>query len=274
MTETPRHILLTGASGGIGAETAAALAAPGTRLTLVARNPERLRELADRLVPRAARVIAIAADLGQSGTAASVIAEASAAQGAIDVLVNCAGVNDFGRFAEAAPSTIERLIVTNLLAPVQLARAVLPAMLARRGGRIVNVGSVMGGVGFAGFGVYCATKFGLRGFSEALRRELKGSGVSVAYVAPRYTRTALNTDAMDRMARAVGMNTDAPGKAARVIAAAVNGGKPERTIGAMERLLVRVNGLAPGIVDTSLATLNRRMLDHAAPAGEILERRT
>jgi short-subunit dehydrogenase len=272
MTE-PRHILLTGASGGIGAATAAALAAPGTRLTLVARNPERLRQLADRLAPGCDGVTTIAADLGVGGTAPQVISEATAAQGAIDVLVNCAGVNDFGRFVAASPEKIEALIVTNLLAPIQLSRAVLPGMLARRRGRIANVGSVMGGVGFAGFAVYCATKFGLRGFSEALRRELKGSGVSVAYVAPRYTRTALNTAAMDRMAKAVRMNTDAPETAARAIAAAVNGRKPEHTIGAMERLLVRINGVLPGLVDTSLATLNRRMLDHAEAASEIVERR-
>jgi short-subunit dehydrogenase len=273
MTKTHRHILLTGASGGIGAATAAALAAPGTRLTLIARNPERLQQLAERLAPLSGGAVGIAADLGVSGAAVRVIAEATAAHGSIDALVNCAGINDFGRFADASPERIEALIVTNLLAPIQLCRAVLPGMLARRQGRIVSIGSVMGGVGFAGFAVYCATKFGLRGFSEALRRELRGSGVSVAYVAPRYTRTALNTAAMDRMARAVRMNTDAPEKAADAIVAALNGAKPEHTIGAMERLLVRVNGLLPGVVDGSLATLNRRMLEHADAAGKILERR-
>jgi short-subunit dehydrogenase len=188
-----------------------------------------------------------------------VIEQATAAQGDIDVLVNCAGINDFERFAKASPDRIEALITTNLLAPLQLSRAVLPGMLERGRGRIVNVGSVMGGVGFAGFAVYCATKFGLRGFSEALRRELRGSRVSVAYVAPRYTRTALNTAAMDRMARAVRMNTDAPETAARAIVAAVNRAKAEHVIGVVERLLVRVNGLLPGLVDISLAKLNRRM---------------
>lgn len=271
-----RHILITGATGGIGAETAIALADCDTRLTLVARNPESLKRLADRLAPRAAKVMTIAADLGLAGAAGDVVATAIVAQGPIDVLVNCAGINDFRRFADAAPATIEALIVTNLHAPLQLSRAALPGMLARRRGRIVNVGSVMGGVGFAGFSVYCATKFGLRGFSEALRREIKGSGVSVAYVAPRYTLTGLNSAAMDRMARAVGMNTDAPRVAARPIVAAVNGGKVEHTIGVMERLLVRVNALLPRLVDTGLASLNRRMLEHvesAEPGGEIIKRR-
>ena len=117
MAATHRHILLTGASGGIGAATAAALADRNTRLTLVARNPERLRRLADNLASRTGGVVTVAADLGAAGTAAQVIAEATAAQDAIDVLVNCAGVNDFGRFADASPERIETLVVTNLLAP-------------------------------------------------------------------------------------------------------------------------------------------------------------
>jgi short-subunit dehydrogenase len=271
MEAVQRHILLTGATGGIGQATAIALAVPGTRLTLVARNSERLQQLADRLAHSCSGVTTVATDLGAPGAAAPVIEQATAAQGAIDVLVNCAGINDFGRFAKEAPDRIEALITTNLLAPVQLSRAVLPGMLARGRGRIVNVGSVMGGVGFAGFAVYCATKFGLRGFSEALRRELRGSGVSVAYVAPRYTRTALNTAAMDQMARAVRMNTDSPETAARAIVAAVNRAKAEHVIGSVERLLVRVNGLVPGVVDISLAKLNRRMAEHAEMDPHIVE---
>jgi short-subunit dehydrogenase len=272
MKAVQRHILLTGATGGIGQATAIALAVPGAKLTLVARNSERLKQLADRLAQFCSGVATVAADLGIPGTAARVIEQTTAAQGGIDVLVNCAGINDFGRFAKAAPDRIEALIAINLLAPVQLSRAVLPGMLARGQGRIVNVGSVMGGVGFAGFGVYCATKFGLRGFSEALRRELRGSGVSVAYVAPRYTRTALNTAAMDRMAHAVRMNTDAPETAARAIVAAVNRAKAEHVIGLVERLLFRVNGLLPGVVDISLAKLNRRMAEHAETERHIAER--
>ena len=271
MEAAQRHILLTGATGGIGAATAKALAVPGTKLTLVARSAERLQRLADSLAQFCSGVATVAADLSAPGVAAGVVAEASAAQDDIDVLVNCAGINDFGRFANASPDRIEALIATNLLAPMQLTRAALPDMLARGRGRIVNVGSVMGGVGFAGFGVYCATKFGLRGFSEALRRELRGSGVSVAYVAPRYTRTALNTAAMDRMAQAVRMNTDAPETAARAIAAAVDGMKADHVIGLIERLLVRVNGLLPGVVDISLAKLNRRMAEHAEMERHIAE---
>jgi short-subunit dehydrogenase len=262
MSSIERHILITGATGGIGSETALALAGTGTRLTLLARDPARLAALAERLRAQAAAVNVISADLRETGRFADLVAGAIAAQGPIDILINCAGVNDFHRFSAAAPATIEALVATNILAPMLLARAVLPGMLERRRGRIVNIGSVMGGVGFAGFAVYCASKFALRGFSEALRRELKASGVSVTYVAPRYTRTALNSHAMDRMAKAVGMKTDAPAAVARAIAAAIDGAKAEHTIGRMERLLVRLNAVFPRLVDSSLATTNKRMLDH------------
>ena len=136
MEAVQRHILLTGATGGIGAATAVALAAPGTKLTLVARNPERLQQLADRLGQFCSGVATVAADLGTPDVAARVIEQATAAQGDIDVLVNCAGINDFERFAKASPDRIEALITTNLLAPLQLSRAVLPGMLARGRGRI------------------------------------------------------------------------------------------------------------------------------------------
>jgi short-subunit dehydrogenase len=262
----PQHILITGATGGIGGATARAVAGRGVRLSLVARDAVRLATLQSELEGRASTVAVFSADLTDAASRSALVEQAIAAHGPIDVLVNCAGVNAFQKFAAAAPESVERMILTNVLAPMLLTRAVLPGMIARRRGRIVNIGSVMGGIGFAGFAAYCGSKFGLRGFSEALRRELRGSGVEVTYVAPRYTKTALNTGAMDRMARAVGMKIDEPQAVARAIAATIDAGKAEHTIGGMERLLFRLNALFPRLVDTGLATLNRRMLDHVEPA--------
>jgi short-subunit dehydrogenase len=258
-----RHILITGASGGIGAAVTQALADPATRLTLVARDPARLQALAQQLGGKAAGVHVLAADLSATAEFGPLVAAATAAQGPIDVLVNCAGVNAFKRLAETEPAAIAAIVATNILAPMLLSRAVLPQMLERRRGRIVNIGSVMGGVGFAGFSAYCASKFAVRGFSEALRRELNGSGVAVTYVAPRYTRTALNSPQMDRMAKAVKMNMDAPDAVARAIVRAINGGKAEHAIGFVERILLRTNALFPRLVDGALASLNKRMLEHA-----------
>jgi short-subunit dehydrogenase len=263
MSKSERHILITGASGGIGAAVALALAEPATRLTLVARDPARLAALAQRIEAKSAGVRVLLADLAATAHFEPLIAAATAAQGPIDVLVNCAGVNAFKRLAETEPEIVAAIVATNILAPMLLSRAVLPQMLERRRGRIVNIGSVMGGVGFAGFSAYCASKFAVRGFSEALRRELAGSGVAVTYVAPRYTRTALNSPAMDRMALAVKMNMDAPEAVARAIVKAINGGKAEHAIGFVERILLRINALFPRLVDGALASLNKRMLEHA-----------
>jgi len=258
-----RHILITGASGGIGSAVALALADAQTRLTLVARDPARLATVAQQVEAKAASVNVLAADLSATAHFEPLIAAAIAAQGPIDVLINCAGVNAFKRLAETEPELVGAIIATNILAPMLLSRAVLSQMLERRRGRIVNIGSVMGGVGFAGFSAYCASKFAVRGFSEALRRELDGSGVAVTYVAPRYTRTALNSAQMDRMAKAVKMNMDAPEAVARAIVKAINGGKAEHAIGFVERILLRVNALFPRLVDGALASLNKRMLEHA-----------
>ncbi len=263
MSNGNRHILITGASGGIGSAVALALADRTTSLTLVARDPARLQAVAERVAAKAAGVRVLAADLAATPHFEPLVTEAVAGQGPIDVLVNCAGVNAFKRLAATEPEMIGAIVATNILAPMLLSRAVLPQMLERRSGRIVNIGSVMGGVGFAGFSAYCASKFAIRGFSEALRRELAGSGVAVTYVAPRYTRTALNSPAMDRMAKAVKMNIDAPEAVARAIVKAINGGKAEHAIGFVERILLRLNALFPRLVDGVLASLNRRMLEHA-----------
>jgi short-subunit dehydrogenase len=121
----------------------------------------------------------------------------------------------------------------------------------------------MGGVGFAGFSAYCASKFAVRGFSESLRRELRDSGIAVTYVAPRYTRTALNSSTMERMASAVNMNMDSPDVVARAIVRAIDGGKAEHAIGFMERILLGINAVFPRLVDGALASLNKRILEHA-----------
>jgi short-subunit dehydrogenase len=263
MNNGSRHILITGASGGIGAAVTLALADRATRLTLVARDPTRLAALARQVEGKAAGVRVLAADLAATAHFEPLIAAATTEQGPIDVLVNCAGVNAFKRLAETEERIVAAIVATNILAPMLLSRAVLPQMLERHAGRIVNIGSVMGGVGFAGFSAYCASKFAVRGFSEALRRELNGSGVAVTYVAPRYTRTTLNSAAMDRMAVAVKMNVDAPEVVARAIVKAINGGKAEHAVGFVERILLRINALFPRLVDGALASLNKRMLEHA-----------
>ena len=180
-------------------------------------------------------------------------------------MINLAGISSFNLFENEDPISIERMWRVNVIVPISLTRALLPAMLAQGRGRIVNIGSIFGSIGFACFANYSATKSAIRGFSQALRRELDGSGVGVGYVAPRYTRTALNSDAVSRMAKAVKMNSDDPALVAQHIVRAIELDRDEHYIGFPESLFVRINAVLPWLVDLAMRKQNRTMRDFAAP---------
>jgi short-subunit dehydrogenase len=147
----------------------------------------------------------------------------------------------------------------NVLAPMQLTRAVLPELLEQGSGQIVNLGSVLGSIAFPCFASYSASKFALRGFSEALRRELDGSGIGVTYVAPRAVKTRLNSAAVYRMAEAVKMPMDDPEAVARQVVRALESNRKDVYLGFPESLFVRVNALLPRLVDGALRKQNRVM---------------
>jgi len=172
--------------------------------------------------------------------------------GGLDVLANLAGVLDFTAYQEEDPGLLARLLKINLEAPMQLTRAVLPGMIERGHGRIVNVGSMFGSIGFPLFATYCASKFGLRGFSQALRRELAGTGVGVTYVSPRGVRTPLNPPVVHAMADRGLMRMDLPDPVARAIVRAIEGDRKEAYLGFPEGLFARLNGILPGLVDRAL----------------------
>lgn len=257
------HVLVTGATGGIGAAVARQLAALGFDMTLIARDPGRLSALGDALRVSGVMVTQIAVSLDRSTDFDELIRRASHCNGPIDILVNNAAVNWFGHFAGMPDLAIESLIETNIGVPIRMTRAVLPGMQKNHRGIVVNIGSVFGSIGFAGFPVYSACKFALRGFSEALRRELRGSGISIVYVAPRYTRTGFNDGAVDRMARATKMTMDAPEVVARRIVEAILAQRSETIIGWPERIFAKLNALLPRLVDRSLIDTSRQIMIHA-----------
>ena len=260
-----RHILITGATGGIGSATARLLAQPGTRLSYVARDPARLQDLVHETW-KADSAVGVPADLADLDGIAGIVAKAEARHGPVDILVNNAAVDGFGHLEDMPPTEIRRVFDINLLAPILLTRAVVPQMLARGSGHIVTIGSIFGSIGFAGFAAYSSGKFALRGFSEALRRELGHSGIAVTYVAPRYTKTGLNSPAVDRMAVATKMARDEPVDVARQIVAAIESRRAELIIGRAERVFVRLNALWPKLVDRGLAKTTKKIRDLGKPA--------
>ena len=253
------RIVLTGASGGIGAALVAELARRGARLGLVGRDAAKLNALAQPLASQGIEVECIATDLTQVEGSATVRERMRARFGGVDIVINNAGITDFTQFSQADPQLIEQIVRTNVLAPMQLSRALLPDMLTQGRGQIVNVGSIFGSIAFACFASYSASKFALRGFSEALRRELAGSGVGVTYVAPRAVRTPLNTAAVQRMAERVKMAMDEPEQVAKQIVRAIEQDRKDVYLGFPESLFVRVNALWPRLVDAALGKQNKIM---------------
>ena len=252
MRLTGKLILLTGASGGIGRAIAGVLAQQGARLILVGRSGTKLSHLASELKVFANQGFVLRADITTHAGREIIRTALLALQQPLDALINCAGVNLFGFLNANNPEDIDRLIATNITAPILLTRQALP-YLNRDTGRIINIGSAFGGLGYPGFSVYCASKFALRGFSEALRRELADTKLQVGYLAPRATNTDLNSDAINAMNRELGNAVDDPGVvAAYVLRMLTERRMRDRTIGWPERLFVRINSVIPNLVDKAL----------------------
>lgn len=247
-----KRILITGAGGGIGRHLALALAKKGGTLLLADRDTALLEGLCKEIAAVGGRAAMSAADLMQEGAAGRLAAAAIAGLGEVDILVNLAGILSFNPFQNESDEGIERLWRVNVIAPMQLTRALLPHMLARGNGRVVNIGSTFGSIGFPFFANYSACKFAVRGFSQALRRELEGTGVGVTYVAPRYTKTSINAGVVSRMSEAMKMNMDEPERVAANIVRAIEKDAKEFYIGFPECLFTRINAILPGLVDGSL----------------------
>jgi short-subunit dehydrogenase len=257
-------ILITGASGGIGGAVARAFAAQGARLLLVGRQAKPLIELIATLRADGAEARLLLADLLTSDPA-EVARQAIKTYGSLDGIVNCAGVQYFGPGAAEPATATAQTFAINTVAPIQLIQALLPHLQSRPRAHIVNVGSIFGSIGFPCFASYSASKFALRGYSEALRRELAGGPVRVHYVAPRYTRTPFNGEAVARMAEALGMHQDTPAQVAEQVLAAVTRNAADTYLGWPEKIFVRLNAILPRLVDLALIRQGRQMLPFVRP---------
>jgi len=172
-----KRVLITGASRGIGAALAEEFAGAGARLALLARESEALRDLAEKL-----NASAYAVDLSEPEQVDGVTSRVEAGGGAVDVLVNNAGVETAGDFLTQDWPEVERLYRINLLTPVALCRQVLPGMVARGSGHIVNVSSLAGVSAFPGLAAYGSSKAGLTHFTAGLRADLRGRSVKTTVV--------------------------------------------------------------------------------------------
>jgi clavulanate-9-aldehyde reducatase len=186
-----RKAVVTGASSGIGAATAAALAAEGAAVALGARRKERLEELAQRIEGDGGSAHPFEVDISDEDAARSFIESAGEQMGGIDILVNNAGVMLLGPIGGADTEEWRRMVDVNLLGLLYCTHAALPLMQQGGGGHIVNLSSVAGRTANLGSGVYNLTKWGVNGFSEALRQEALHSGIRVTVIEPGFVETEL-----------------------------------------------------------------------------------
>jgi len=185
------NALITGASAGIGREFARQLGGRAATLVLVARRQARLEELRAELMGRhpQLRVEIRPTDLSQHEAVDKLLAWAMARTPPIDLLINNAGLGDLGAFATADPERVDQMMLVNMVALTRLTRGLLPAMIAQERGAILNVSSSASFLPIPNFAVYAATKAYVTSFSEALRSELRGTGVTVSVLCPGPVRT-------------------------------------------------------------------------------------
>jgi short-subunit dehydrogenase len=181
MTTQP-VIIITGASSGIGEAAVRTFAKAGYRVVAAARRLDRLQSLAQQMETK--RVFPVQADVCKNGDIDQLVRASLDHFGQIDVLVNNAGIGRFGWLETLPDEDIEHLFRTNLMSVIYLSRAVLPHMIERRSGVIINMASIASFIGTPTYSLYAASKFAIRGFTEALRREVNIYGIKVCGIYP------------------------------------------------------------------------------------------
>jgi NAD(P)-dependent dehydrogenase (short-subunit alcohol dehydrogenase family) len=236
---TPKTWFITGASSGFGFAFAEYALHMGYNVVATARNPGRLKDLVARAPKQA---LALELDVNRPQDSQAAVAAAVRHFGRIDVLINNAGYGVLGAAEETPEHELRALMDTNFFGAVAVIKAALPVLRTQRSGSIVNISSLGGQLSFAGFSAYCASKFALEGFSEALAQEVAGFGVKVLIVEPGNFRTNLlgsgtkEMPAMEAYSQAVG--------GTREFARNMHGaqlGDPARAAAAIDRALAAGN---------------------------------
>lgn len=239
--------LIIGATGGIGQAVCQALIKNGDRVTLTGRNDVKLTSLKERLGEDCQTLVV---DIN-SICDRKLIIETLNEQG-INKVINISGINQFMRFADQSDMDIEKILQTNLTSIICLNRMLVAHFLKQGSGLILNTGSTLGQIGLPGYASYSATKFGLRGFCEALSRELADSPVEVKYFSPRATYTSLNTDEVNDMNQELGASTDTPEKVASQLIYFLESSANYYQVGWPEKIFSRLNGAFPTLVSMHL----------------------
>lgn len=258
--------VVTGATGGIGAAISHALCGAGFSVLLVGRNSEQLQQLREQLANafQSGCCLRTKCDITREGDRATLVENVRTLEHPLQVWVNNAGISHFGLFHEQSASVVEAQVNVNVTATLLLTQALLNVVNHASPLQIINVGSTFGTIGYPGFCAYSASKFALRGFSEALSRELSDSAIRVHYFAPRATKTLLNSSAVEAMNTELNVAMDTPETVAKAFMAFITKPTHSHHVGFPEKLFARLNAFVPQVVSGAIAKQLSVIKRHAA----------
>lgn len=249
MNWTNQTIVITGAYGGLGQELAMALSKLGAQLVITGRDNDKLLKLKQSL---SENTLILAGNVSSEKFRYDLIEMLNSTKTDGHILINNAAVSDVKFLQNQDSGSIVQMLQVNLLAPILLSKALLPWLQKASASKIINIGSAFGAIGYPGFSGYCASKFGLRGFSQALNRELSDTNISVNYLAPRAIATKINDDSVNQLNKGLKTHVDTPQILVPQILKAIEKNKAERFFGWPEKLFAKINAIFPSMVSTSI----------------------
>jgi short-subunit dehydrogenase len=242
-------VIITGASSGIGRALAFGFARRAARVVLVARREDRLEAVRREIEPYTSDVLILPADVTDDKQLQNVVSRTLGTFGRIDILVYTAGVMPGGALPDHAPDRIEQMLRVNLWSAIRLTQLALPHMLVNHQGYILNIGSGLGRTAMPALAPYVASKYGLAGFTDALRRELAGSGIELTLVLPTWTHTEMLTPEAEDLVRRYGFRVDDPDNVAEHAVLALVHGDHEIILGGlMEKIGILTERYIPFLV--------------------------
>lgn len=247
--------IVTGASSGIGWELSRQLAQRGATVIAVARRSDRLQQLAESVATASGKIIPLAGDLTDPNFRDQIIHRIGSLGDSLDLLVNNAGIGGIGPFADASPERLRRIMEVNFFAPVELTRLALPLLRSGSNPVICNVSSVLGHRSVPGKSEYCASKFAIHGWSDALRAELVNWGIQVTLISPSTTASEFFDAAIETASAQSGIRRGAmsPARVAQRTLAAIERRRDEIVLSPGGKLLVYLDRICPWLANRVIA---------------------
>jgi len=254
-------VLITGASSGIGRETAIEFAKLGANLILVARRKDKLKQTEDELKKYNVSILACQCDVSKKDQVKEMSETVLKKFSSVDILINNAGFAIYGSVSDLSISDIESQMETNYFGMVYCIKNFLPSMLKKKSGHIVNIASVAASFGLPGISSYCASKFAMLGFSEGLKHELKDTGIGITVVSPIMVRTNFfDHPSFEKMSKYSPTSLD-PKTVAKTILKAANSSRLEIVVPSIVRGAIWMKSMFPFFINPILGKSFKKQLD-------------